>query len=71
LYKGRFCYSLLDKIEKITVRQYDDFTIVVGLVTVEGKEGDRDISGRYAFTRVYKNNSGEWQAVTFQATPVK
>jgi hypothetical protein len=57
--------------EKITVREYKDFAIVVGFVTVAGKDGDRNISGRYAFTRVYKHNSGEWQAVSFQATLVR
>jgi len=57
--------------EKITVRQYGDIAIVVGFITVSGKEGDTDISGRYAFTRVYKRDSGEWRAVSFQATLVK
>jgi uncharacterized protein (TIGR02246 family) len=57
--------------EKITVRQYGDIAIVVGFITVSGKEGGTDITGRYAFTRVYKRESGEWRAVSFQATPVK
>jgi hypothetical protein len=57
--------------EKITVRQYNDIAIVVGFVSVAGKDGDRDISGRYAFTRIYKSDSGEWHAVSFQATLVK
>jgi hypothetical protein len=57
--------------EKITVRQYGDIAIVVGFITVSGKEGDTDISGRYAFTRVYKRDSSEWRAVSFQATLVK
>jgi hypothetical protein len=57
--------------EKITVRQYKDFAIVVGFVTVAGKDGSRDISGRYAFTRVYKNDTDEWHAVSFEATLVR
>jgi len=56
---------------KIGVRQYGDFAVVVGEITVSGKEGSRDISGRYAFTRVYKRDAGKWPAVSFQATPVK
>jgi ketosteroid isomerase-like protein len=56
---------------KMTVRQYGDIAVVVGLVTVSGTDGGTDISGRYAFTRVYKRDSGEWRAVTFQATVVK
>lgn len=56
---------------KLTVRQYGDIAIVVGLITVSGKEGSKDISGQYAFTRVYKRDAGKWLAVSFQATPVK
>jgi uncharacterized protein (TIGR02246 family) len=59
------------QIEKITVRLYTDTAIVVGFLTMSGKDGNRDISGRYAFTRVYRKESGEWRAVSFQATPVK
>jgi ketosteroid isomerase-like protein len=56
---------------KMTVRQYGDIAIVVGLITVSGKDGSTDISGQYAFTRVYKRDSGKWIAVSFQATPVR
>jgi len=56
---------------KIAVRQYGDIAIVVGLITVSGKEGSTDISGQYAFTRVYKRDAGKWLAVSFQATPVR
>lgn len=56
---------------KITVRQYGDIAIVVGLITVSGKEGSTDISGQYAFTRVYKRDAGKWLAVSFQVTPVR
>jgi ketosteroid isomerase-like protein len=67
---GRLSISA-SKTERITVRQYGDTAIVVGFVTVSGKEGDEDISGQYAFTRVYRRISGAWQAVTFEATLVK
>ena len=53
---------------EITVRQYGDIAIVVGTITVEGTELDLDISGSYAFTRVYNLGAGEWKAVSFQAT---
>jgi ketosteroid isomerase-like protein len=56
---------------KMTVRQYGDIAIVVGLITVSGKDGSTDISGQYAFTRVYKRDAGKWIAVSFQATPVR
>jgi hypothetical protein len=67
---GRLVISAA-KFEGITVRQYGDIAIVVGFITISGKEGDTDISGRYAFTRVYKRESGEWLAVSFVATLVK
>lgn len=57
--------------DKMTVRPYGDVAIVVGLITVSGKEGSTDISGQYAFTRVYKREAGKWLAVSFQATPVR
>jgi ketosteroid isomerase-like protein len=56
---------------KLTVRQYGDMAVVVGLITVSGKEGSTDISGQYAFTRVYKRDAAKWLAVSFQATPVR
>jgi hypothetical protein len=57
--------------ENVTVRQFGSTAILVGLLTLEGKEGNTAISGHYAFTRVYIRNDGKWQAVSFQATPVK
>jgi len=59
------------QIEKITVRQYTDTAIVVGFLTMSGKDADKDIGGRYAFTRVYRRDAGKWRAVSFQSTPVK
>jgi len=57
--------------EVASVREYGDMAIVVGYVTVIGKDGEIDISGRYAFTRVYRREASQWKAVSFQATPVK
>jgi ketosteroid isomerase-like protein len=56
--------------ENLKVRQYGDFAIVVGFVRISGKDGAKDITGRYAFTRVYRLESKHWRAVSFQATPV-
>lgn len=44
---GRRAVSAV-QIEKITVRQYGDTAIVVGFLTMSGKDGDKDISGHYA-----------------------
>jgi hypothetical protein len=57
--------------EPKTIRQYGSIAIVVGLLTMAGTDNGKDISGRYAFTRVYKNDSGKWRAVSFEATPIK
>jgi uncharacterized protein (TIGR02246 family) len=67
---GRLALSA-SQTDKMSVRQYGDIAVVVGFVTVSGTDGGTNISGRYAFTRVYKQDSGEWRAVTFQATLVK
>jgi ketosteroid isomerase-like protein len=64
---GRLAISAA-QVEKLTVRQYGDVAIVVGFVKVSGKDGATDVSGRYAITRVYKRDSGDWHAVSFQAT---
>jgi hypothetical protein len=67
---GRLAISAA-QVDKLTVRQYGDIAIVVGFITVSGKDGATDVSGRYAITRVYKRDSGEWHALSFQATLVK
>jgi hypothetical protein len=67
---GRLAISAA-QVDKLTVRQYGDIAIVVVFITVSGKDGATDVSGRYANTRVYKRDSGEWHALSFQATLVK
>jgi hypothetical protein len=57
--------------EPQTVRQYGSIAIVVGFITLSGNDHGKDISGKYAFTRVYKESSGVWRAVSFEATPAK
>ena len=41
--------------------------IVVGSM---GHDGDRDISGRYHYTRVYNRRAGEWKIVSFEASRI-
>jgi ketosteroid isomerase-like protein len=57
--------------DKTTVRQFGDTAIIIGVLTLTGKDGSTDISGHYTFTRVYKRTNGKWQAISFQATPTK
>lgn len=57
--------------DKTSVRQFGDTAIIIGVLSLTGKDGSADISGRYTFTRVYKRTNGNWQAISFQATPTK
>jgi ketosteroid isomerase-like protein len=52
----------------IKVRVYGDTAVVTSLVDVQGRDGDRDISGRYHYTRVYSRRGGEWKIVSFEAS---
>lgn len=55
----------------LKVRSYGDIAVDTGIVTLKGTAAGKDISGRYAFTDVWKNNGGKWQCVASQITPTK
>jgi ketosteroid isomerase-like protein len=55
----------------LKVRVYGDTAVVTSLVEVQGHDGDRDISGRYHYTRVYSRRAGEWKIVSFEASRVQ
>jgi hypothetical protein len=57
--------------DKVTIRRYEGMAIVIGLLTLSGTSNGLDISGTYAFTRVYKRGGNTWLAISYQATPVK
>ena len=59
--------SSMDPIN-MKVRVYGDTAVVTSQVQVEGHDGERDISGRYHYTRVYSHRSGEWKVVSFEAS---
>lgn len=61
--------SSMDPIN-MKVRVYGDTAVVTSQVQVEGHDGDRDISGRYHYTRVYTHRSGEWKVVSFEASRI-
>ena len=61
--------SSIDPIN-MKVRVYGDTAVVTSQVQLEGHDGDRDISGRYHYTRVYSHRSGEWKVVSFEASRV-
>jgi ketosteroid isomerase-like protein len=54
----------------IKVRIYGDTAVVTSKAEVIGKNGDRDISGRYRYTRVYSNREGQWRIVSFEASRI-
>ena len=64
---GTMKISSIDPIN-IKVRVYGDTAVVTSQVQLEGHDGDRDISGRYHYTRVYSHRSGEWKVVSFEAS---
>jgi ketosteroid isomerase-like protein len=54
--------------DNVKVRVYGDTAVVTSRVDVSGHDGDRDISGRYHYTRVYNHRSGVWKIVSFEAS---
>ncbi len=54
----------------IKVRIYGDTAVVTSKAELVGKNGDRDISGRYRYTRVYSNRMGQWRIVSFEASRI-
>ena len=54
----------------IKVRIYGDTAVVTSKADLVGKNGDRDISGRYRYTRVYSNRDGQWRIVSFEASRI-
>jgi ketosteroid isomerase-like protein len=66
---GTVKISSIDPIN-MKVRVYGDTAVVTSQVEVAGHDGDRDISGRYHYTRVYSHKSGEWKVVSFEASRI-
>jgi ketosteroid isomerase-like protein len=56
--------------DNVKVRVYGETAVVTSRVDVVGHDGDRDISGRYHYTRVYNRRSGEWKIVSFEASRI-
>jgi ketosteroid isomerase-like protein len=54
--------------DNVKVHVYGDTAVVTSQVEVQGRDGERDISGRYHYTRVYSHKSGEWKIVSFEAS---
>ena len=54
----------------IKVRIYGDTAVVTSKADLVGKNGDRDISWRFRYTRVYSNRDGQWRIVSFEASRI-
>ena len=57
-------------IAEIKVRTVGDVAVVTGTATITAKTGDKDGSGKYAFTDVFAKKNGEWKAISGHATRV-
>lgn len=58
------------ELSDIKVRIYGDTAVVTSKAELTGKNGDRDIGGRYRYTRVYSNKDGQWRIVSFEASRI-
>jgi ketosteroid isomerase-like protein len=58
------------ELSDIKVRIYGDTAVVTSKAELVGKNGDRDISGRFRYTRVYSNRDGQWKIVSFEASRI-
>jgi ketosteroid isomerase-like protein len=54
----------------VKIRVYGDTAVVTSKVDVHGTNGERDITGRYRYTRVYNNRNGQWKIVSFESSRV-
>jgi ketosteroid isomerase-like protein len=66
---GRIKITQMD-LSDIKIRIYGDTAVVTSKVELAGKNGDRDVSGRYRYTRVYNYRLGQWKIVSFEASRI-
>jgi ketosteroid isomerase-like protein len=58
------------ELSDIKVRIYGDTAVVTSKADLVGTIGDRDISGRFRYTRVYSIRDGQWRIVSFEASRI-
>ena len=54
----------------LKVRVYGDTAVVTSQASLEGTNGQSDISGNYRYTRVYNKRLGQWKIVSFEASRI-
>lgn len=54
------------------VRVYGATAVVTSLAELTGYKADKELSGRYRYTRVYvRNSNGQWKIVSFEANRIQ
>lgn len=64
---GLFRYTSM-RHENMQIRVYGQTAVVNGLTINKGHRGKRDVSGKFAYTRVYVKDKNVWRAVLAQYT---
>jgi ketosteroid isomerase-like protein len=64
---GTMRISRLD-LSDLKVRVYGDTAVVTSRASLQGSNGQSDISGNYRYTRVYNRRLGQWKIVSFEAS---
>jgi ketosteroid isomerase-like protein len=55
----------------LKVRVYGNTAVVTSRADLEGNSGQKSISGRYRYTRVYTRQAGQWKIVSFEASRIE
>lgn len=57
-------------VSDVKIRIYGDTAVVTSRADIVGRNGDRDVSGTFRYTRVYNARVGSWKIVSFEASRV-
>lgn len=66
---GTVHFTQLD-LTDVKVRLFGDTAVVTSRADLQGMNGERDISGKYRYTRVYNRRLGQWKIVSFEASRI-
>lgn len=64
---GRMKLTAME-LSDIKVRIYGDTAVVTSRADISGTDDGRDVGGRFRYTRVYSDSTGEWKIVSFEAS---
>ncbi len=66
---GSVRFTQLD-LNDVKIRFFGDTAVVTSRAELQGVNGERDVSGRYRYTRVYNRRLGQWKIVSFEASQI-